>query len=64
MTAKRGIKLYGEKAIAVMFKEYKQLDDLNVLSHVNPESMTAAQKHKFLRAVNLIKIKRYGKIKG
>ena len=47
-----------------MFKEYKQLDNLNVLGDVNPESMTAAQKHKFLRAVNLIKIKRYGKIKG
>ena len=47
-----------------MFKEYKQLDDLNVLGRVNPESITAAQKYKSLRAVNLIKIKWCGKVKG
>ena len=31
MSAKQGIKLYGEKAIAAIFKEYEQLDDLIVL---------------------------------
>ena len=64
MTAKRGIKLYGEKAIAAMFKEYKQLDDLEVLGRIDPDSLTQDQKRKALRAVNLIKIKRCGKVKG
>ena len=43
MTAKRGIKLYGEKAIAAMFKEYKQLDDLEVLGRIDPDSLTEDQ---------------------
>ena len=37
MTAKRGIKLYGEKAIAAIFKEYKQLKDLEVLGRICPD---------------------------
>ena len=64
MSATRGIKLYGEKAIAAMFKEYKQLDDLEVLGRINPDNLTLEQKRKALRAVNLIKIKRCGKVKG
>ena len=28
MSASKGIKLYGAQAIAAMFKEYKQLEDL------------------------------------
>ena len=64
MTAKKGIELFGAKAVAAMFKEYKQLDDLNVLGRLNPDSLTDAQKRNALRAVNLIKIKRDGKCKG
>ena len=64
MTAKKGIKIHGAKAVAAMFKEYKQLDDLDVLGRLNPDSLTCDQKHKALQAVNLIKIKRCGKIKG
>jgi hypothetical protein len=64
MTASKGIKLYGAKAVAAMFKEYKQLDDLEVLGRLNPDSLTHDHKHNALRAVNLIKIKRDGKVKG
>jgi len=64
MTASKGIKLFGATAVAAMFKEYKQLDDLEVLGRLNPESLTHEQKHNALRAVNLIKIKRDGKVKG
>jgi len=39
MTAKKGIKLFREKAVAAMFKEYKQLDDLNVLGRLDPDSL-------------------------
>jgi len=61
MTAKKGIKLFREKAVAAMFKEYKQLDDLDVLGRLDPDSLTYDQKHNALRADNLIKIKRDGK---
>ena len=64
MTASKGIKLYGAKAVAAMFKEYKQLDDLEVLGRINPDLLTFEQKRTALRAVNLIKIKRCGKVKG
>ncbi len=64
MTASRGIKLHGAKAVAAMFKEYKQLDDLEVLGRLTPENLTHEQKRNALRAVNLIKIKRDGKVKG
>ena len=64
MSAGKGIKLYGAKAVAAMFKEYKQLDDLKVLGRLNPDLLTPEQKRNALRAVNLIKIKRCGKVKG
>ena len=40
MTASKGIKLDGEKAIAAMFKEYRQLDDLTVLGRLDPDKLT------------------------
>jgi hypothetical protein len=64
MTASKGIKLHGSKAVAAMFKEYKQLDDLEVLGRLTPENLTHEQKRNALRAVNLIKIKRDGRVKG
>jgi len=36
MPASKGIKLYGAKAVAAMFKEYKQLEDFKVLGRINP----------------------------
>ena len=30
MTATKGLKMFGERAVAAMFKEYKQLDDMQV----------------------------------
>lgn len=64
MTAKRGIKMLGEAAIAAMFKEYQQLEDLEVLGRIDPDILSEDNKRKALRAVNLIKIKRCGKVKG
>ncbi len=63
MSAKRGIKLYGEKAIAAIFKEYQQLEDLKVLDRIDPLLLSEDNKRKALRAVNLIKIQRCGKVK-
>jgi len=64
MNAKQGIKLLGKRAIAAMFKEYQQLDDLKVVGRIDPSILTPEQKRRALRAVNLIKVKRCGKVKG
>ena len=58
MTANKGIKLFGEKVVAAMFKEYKQLNNMTVLGKTNPESFSINQKRKALRAINLVKQKR------
>ena len=46
-----------------MFKEYKHMEDMEVLSVIDPDSLTTEQKKKSLRSVNLIKLKRRGKLK-
>ena len=55
MTAKQGIRLFGEKAIAAMLKEYKQLASLKVFGRAPAELMTAENMRNTLRAINLIK---------
>ena len=64
MGAKKGIKLFGQRAVAAMFKEYNQLNDMSVFGKVDPDTLTQEQKKKALRAINLITEKRCGKIKG
>ena len=69
MNAKKGIKLFGERAVAAMFKEYKQLDKgpmpgKPVFGPISYESLTNQEIREALEAVNLIKEKRDGKIKG
>ena len=64
MTATEGIKIFQERAVAALIKEYKQLNDMCVLGVIDYDSLTAEQKAKALRAINLIKEKRDGKIKG
>eukprot|EP00957_Ditylum_brightwellii_P159016 12103062-Ditylum_brightwellii.AAC.1 len=64
MTATEGIKIFQERAVAALIKEYKQLNDLCVLGVVDYNSLTKEQKSQALRAINLIKEKRDGKIKG
>ena len=44
MTASKGIELYRQKAVAAMFKEYKQLDDLMVLARINPDTLMHEEK--------------------
>ena len=63
-TAKKGIKKHGESAVAATYKEYTQLEDKKVMGVLKPESLTRSQKKGALRAINLIKEKRSGKLKG
>ena len=64
MSAKRGIKLFGERAVAAIYKEYKQLNDLEVFKGVDPDTLTFEVKKAALNIINTIKEKRTGKIKG
>jgi hypothetical protein len=69
MSAKAGIKEFGERAVAAMFKEFKQLNEgavpgKPVFGQQDANELTYEEKKKALEAVNLIKEKRNGIIKG
>ena len=64
MTADKGIKTYGKRAVDAIFKEFAQLNDLSVFGALDAKSLTREQKRTALRAIVLIKEKRCGKIKG
>jgi len=64
MTVRKGIRFYGEAAIIAIFNEYKQLKDLEVFGEIKDEDLTPEVKMNALRAINLIKKKRCGKVKG
>ena len=64
MHANAGIRKHGKKAIDALFQEFAQLDDQTVFKGVHASSLTKTQRKAALRAINLIKEKRCGKIKG
>ena len=64
MSAKKGIKTFGKRAVAAMLKEYQQLDDMTVFGAHDPSTMSKPEKSQSLRAINLVNEKRCGKIKG
>ncbi len=39
MSAKREIKLFGERAVAVIYKDYKELNYLEVFERVDPDTL-------------------------
>ena len=64
MNIREGIRQFGERAIEVLANEYSQLDDLGVFKPEDAEILTIAQKKAALYAIDLIKHKRCGKVKG
>lgn len=64
MTANAGIKKHGTAAEMALMQEFAQVKDLSVFEPVHPSSLTAQQQKETLRAVNLIKEKQCGKLKG
>jgi len=64
MTAKAGIKIYGERAEQALMQEFAQLEELGVFLAKNEKELTRKQKGDALRAINLITKKRDGRIKG
>ena len=63
MTATAGIKKHGQAAMDTLLQEFCQLDSKNVFEPLDASTLTASQKRESLRAVNLIKEKRSGKLK-
>ena len=69
MSAAQGIKKHGEKAIAAIFKELKYFNDgampgKPVVGPIPFTDLTEKDRSEVLEAVNLIKEKRCGKLKG
>jgi len=64
MTARAGIRLYGEVALQALMQEFVQLEDLGVFLAKSANELTREQKGEFLQAINLITKKRDGGIKG
>ena len=64
MSFQKGKKLFGERAIASMLKEYQHMEDMAVVAMIDPDSLSAEQRKKALRTVNLIKQKRNKVLKG
>ena len=64
MTATAGIKKHGQAAVDALQQEFCQLDSKDVFDPVDALTLTAGQKREAFRAVNLIKEKRSGKLKG
>ena len=64
MSFKEGLRRHGRAAEAALMTEFGQLEELDVYEAVNARFLTRAQRRAALRAINLIKEKRCGKIKG
>jgi hypothetical protein len=64
MSAKAGVKTFGDKAVDAIIQEYKQLDEKMAFNPIAKESLTLDDRKKALRSITLIKEKRCGRIKG
>ena len=69
MNAKQGIKLFGERAVAAMIKEFCQLNQgafpgKPVVEPIDPNTLTAEEMEMVMEAISLIKEKRDGTMKG
>ena len=69
MNARKGIKMFGEKAVAAILKEFKQLNEgafpgKPVVEPIEYKSLSPQEIRMAMEAVNLIKEKRNGVIKG
>ncbi|KAL7574572.1 hypothetical protein ACA910_015922 [Epithemia clementina (nom. ined.)] len=64
MTATAGIKKHGEAAVEALFKELAQLDNEGVFVALDASKLNRQQRRQALRAINLIKEKRNGALKG
>jgi hypothetical protein len=64
MSAKAGVKKFGDRAKEAIVQEWKQLDDKAAFKPRSFESLAPIERKKALRSITLIKEKRCGRIKG
>ena len=64
MAAKDGIAKHGEAAVMALFKEFGQLHDKRVFTAIRASDLSFDQKKNALHAINIIKEKRNGMLKG
>lgn len=64
MSAREGLKRFGEKAETALVTEWIQLDSLGVYEGKKWYQLTKEQRRRAMRLVQLIKEKRCGKVKG
>jgi hypothetical protein len=64
MSARKGIKKFGRLAEEALLVEFAQLEQYDVFEPVDPNTVSKSAKKGALRAINLIKKKKSGKIKG
>ena len=64
MTAKKGLKVFGEKGALAIIKELDQLIQRKVMRARRAGEMTRSQKENSLKYLMFLKEKRCGKIKG
>jgi hypothetical protein len=62
MSFKEGLRRHGKAAEAALMTEFARLEELNVYEAVNTRVLSRVQQRAALRAINLIKEKRCGKI--
>ena len=63
MSARKGIKIFGDKPVAAIFYEYQQLDTPNAFMPMQYQGMPQEHKKNALNVLDIIKEKRRGKIK-
>jgi len=63
-TNKAGIRKHGQVAIDALFEEFSQLHDLGVFLGQDRNKLTPSEKRGALQAINMIKEKQCGRIKG
>lgn len=64
MSAKQGVKHFGDRAIEALIQEFSQLDDKGTFDPMSFKDLTYQQRKDALRAIALIKEKRDLRIKG
>ena len=64
VSAKKGLKMFGERAALAIITEFKQLHDKAVFRPIHANKIPYEERRKALRAITLVQEKRCGKIKG
>ena len=57
MSARKGIKSFGDRAVTTILREFAQINNMKVVDPLNPGLLIPQQKRDALRTVSLLKEK-------